>query len=1240
MIRTSPRRPSMPLSRVALLCLLLAALPSAPVSAQGQQEDQVFFFKSFSPQTIAPGGVATLVFEIASEEEVPVTDLAFTDMLPAGVVIATPPSLSNGCEGSVSASPGSSVVSLSGGRMAAAGFCQITVDVTSDVPGTHTNVTSELTHSLGTTRPTEADLVVDPTRPGFTKSFAPDAVRVGETSTITFTLTNELEVVVTGATFTDSLPAGLVVADPANGDTDCLDAVLTADPGAGSITFDGAVPAEGSCTVTVDVRALTPGDKVNRTSDLTSRSGSSGRALAQLAVSSGDLLLSKELVDDPAVPGGTATLELTVRNLNRFDTAENIAFTDDLDAALADLVATGLPAAGVCGPGSTLSGASVITLAGGSLAPGDACTFQVVLAVPVDAAVGDHLNTTSEVTGDVGGRAVAGDAASDTLRVEAQPLITKDIVEPTAAGGGTLTLDFTITNTSSTDSAEEVVFSDLVEFVPGATVDTLPAPGFCGAGSQLRVVATASGDAIMLGANPGEEGTLAPGASCDFTVVLQLPATIAPETYVNTTSGVTAVVGGQVFTGPPASDQVGGVGPPALSKGFLDDPVLPGETVELRFVLTLSEDAPGAATGITFTDDLDATLAGLVATGLPAAEVCGTGSQLSGTSVLTLTGGTLAPGESCTFTVTLQVPAGAADGIYPNTTSTVTATMLGEAVTGPPATDDLDVAALELTKEFLAPAVSGGTTTLRFTITNDGAEAATDVAFTDDLDAVLPGVVALGLPVADACGAGSTVSGSDVIALTDGSLAAGTSCTVDVVVQVPAGASAGEYLNVTSQLGATIGGSAVMVARADDDLVVLRPLAFTKSFVDDPVQPGDTVTLRFTITNDHPTEAATDLAFDDDLAAVLPGLEAVGLPLSDVCGAGSMLTGTSVITLTGGTVAGGGLCTFDVTLQVPGSVSGGSGLVNTTSPLTGTVGGAASEAPAASDTLRLAVVRFEKSFGAATGAGGTVVLTFTLTNNSTDEAISGLSFLDDLEAMLPGLAAVGLPASDVCGAGSQITGTSVLTFSGGSLGPGEACSFDVTLSVPADAVPGDYVNTTSNLLTGGLLAGEPATAALALELAPAFSKAFAPASVLLGEVSTLTFTIDNSASTSAATGLEFSDVLPTGLVVAPMPNAAATCTGGLVTAVSGSSMVAYTGGSVAAGATCTVVVDVLPTVEGSLVNTSDALTSSLGSSGTATATLAVGIVAPPVTEIPTLSWPALLLLGGLLTLLAWGRLRV
>lgn len=89
-------------------------------------------------------------------------------------------------------------------------------------------------------------------------------------------------------------------------------------------------------------------------------------------------------------------------------------------------------------------------------------------------------------------------------------------------------------------------------------------------------------------------------------------------------------------------------------------------------------------------------------------------------------------------------------------------------------------------------------------------------------------------------------------------------------------------------------------------------------------------------------------------------------------------------------------------------------------------------------------------------------------------------------------------------------------------------------------------------------------------------------------------------------------------------------------AVAGSSQSAYGGGTVAAGASCTVIVDVVADLPGALLNVTGSLTSSLGDSGGAQATL---VVSAPTPEIPTLSGWGLLLMLGSLAGIAGRRLR-
>jgi uncharacterized repeat protein (TIGR01451 family) len=73
---------------------------------------------------------------------------------------------------------------------------------------------------------------------------------------------------------------------------------------------------------------------------------------------------------------------------------------------------------------------------------------------------------------------------------------------------------------------------------------------------------------------------------------------------------------------------------------------------------------------------------------------------------------------------------------------------------------------------------------------------------------------------------------------------------------------------------------------------------------------------------------------------------------------------------------------------------------------------------------------------------------------------------------------------------------------------------------------------------------------------PAIAKTFSPASVVAGQTSTLTITLTNGAG-AAAGNLNITDHLPAPLVVGGA--ASTTCTGGTLTAASGSNTVSLTG---------------------------------------------------------------------------------
>lgn len=118
---------------------------------------------------------------------------------------------------------------------------------------------------------------VTPLPPALTKSFGSGIVRPNETTSLTFVVTNpNPSTGLTLVSFTDTLPAGLVVATPNGLSTNC-GGTTTATSGSGTVTLTGAsIAASGSCTIAVNVTATTVGSLVNTTSTVTSTEGGPG----------------------------------------------------------------------------------------------------------------------------------------------------------------------------------------------------------------------------------------------------------------------------------------------------------------------------------------------------------------------------------------------------------------------------------------------------------------------------------------------------------------------------------------------------------------------------------------------------------------------------------------------------------------------------------------------------------------------------------------------------------------------------------------------------------------------------------------------------------------------------------------------------------------------------------------------------------------------------------------------------
>ncbi len=302
------------------LFLSLAALiaeSSAP-SAAPTPGLIMTFTKQFNALNIPVGGTTQLGFTITNNSGTGATGLAFTDTLPAGLVVGTPPGIGGTCaSGTVTAVAGSGSVSWAGGSLSPLTSCTITLNVTGTTLGVKNNTSGSLANSLGPAIPgPSATLTVDGP-PTINKVFGAASIAVGASTSLTFTLqNNNPNDVLHGVAFTDTLPAGLVVATP-NALTNTCAGTATATAGTTSISLTNGVVFEtgSTCTIGLNVTGVSPGVQVNTTSAVTSTEGGTGTtATASITVTGavplapgGWLALLAVLV------GGTAALALRRR---------------------------------------------------------------------------------------------------------------------------------------------------------------------------------------------------------------------------------------------------------------------------------------------------------------------------------------------------------------------------------------------------------------------------------------------------------------------------------------------------------------------------------------------------------------------------------------------------------------------------------------------------------------------------------------------------------------------------------------------------------------------------------------------------------------------------------------------------------------------------------------------------------------------------------------------------------------
>jgi uncharacterized repeat protein (TIGR01451 family) len=247
-----------------------------------------------------------------------------------------------------------------------------------------------------------------------------------------------------------------------------------------------------------------------------------------------------------------------------------------------------------------------------------------------------------------------------------------------------------------------------------------------------------------------------------------------------------------------------------------------------------------------------------------------------------------------------------------------------------------------------------------------------------------------------------------------------------------------------------------------------------------------------------------------------------------------------------------------------------------------------------------------KSFSPTTIAqGSSSTLTFTVANPN-GSALTGVGFSDTLPT---GLSVTDGTVSACGGTVTTTAATRTIALTGGTLAASGTCSFSVAVTGSSAGVYTNISSPITSTQSGPNTTGGPnvgyGQAGLTVIAPPVISKSFGANSILTNGTTTLSFSITNPNIATGLTGVNFSDILPSGLSVATPNGLSGSCGGGTITAAAGASTVSLSGATLAAGASCTFSVNVTGTTTGLKPNSVTVSSTNGGTGNTATASVLV-----------------------------------
>ena len=873
---------------------------------------------------------------------------------------------------------------------------------------------------------------------------------VGQNVTFDIVVTNNGPSIATGVNLTDQLPSGLTFfsASATQGSYVSGTGVWTvgslASGSTATLTLTGTVNATAGSGITAASTNTTTAATGSQTDPTTA--GDLLTASVSVTTSS-DLAIAKSVSNATPNVGSNVIFTLT---------ATNNGPSNSTGVTVSDLLPAGYTYVSHSGPGSYNPGTGDWAI--GSLNSGATAVLNVTATV---LATGPYANTAS-ITGPNPDPTPGNNSSTVTpVPVPLTDLVMSKSVNNATPNVGTNVI-FTLGVTNNGPSAATGV----------SVADLLPA--------GYTYVSDTSGGAYNSGTGVWTVGALANGASASITVTATVNAT---GSYVNSAT----VTGGQTDPTPGNNTATSTPVPVPLTDLVMAKSVnnaTPNVGSNVIFTLTVTNNGPSAATGVSVNDLLPA--------GYTHVSNTGGGAYNVGTGVWTIGG--LANGASTSITITATVNA---TGSYVNT-ATVTGAQTdptpgNNSATATPVPVELTDLAITKSAGNATPNV-GSSMIFTLTVTNNGPSAATGVTVSDLLPA--------GYTYVSHSGPGSYNPGTGAWAI--GNLASGASNVLNITVIIN---TTGPYANTATVTGAqtdpTPGNNTSTSTPVPVQVVDLFQF---KSVSNATPNVGSNVTFTLTVGNAGPSDA-TGVVVTDLLPA---GYTYV----SDTSGV-AYNPGTGVWTV--GALAGG----FTITsIDIVATVNASGPYLNTasaTSTETELNPADNTESVTTTPVAQADLVMAKSVSNATPNVGSNVTFTLTVTNNGPSNA-TGVTATDLLPA---GYTYV----SDTSG-GAYNSGTGLWTI--GALANGASTSINVTATVRAS---GSYANTAT--VTGGQ--GDPVPGNNNSTSTPvpvpvtdlSVVKSVSNATPNVGSNVTFTLTVTNNGP-SNATGVSVTDLLPSG----------------------------------------------------------------------------------------------------------------